>query len=251
MKRAQAVFSVFFIFVILSLVVLFFFQNPLSTLLQNVTLPLQQWTYATVSQPTPQAMSEQQLQQENETLRAQLTKVQEIGRDNKALHDQFQQTAPAPKSLLPAHVIGLHDDMLLIDKGKNDGVQTGDVIVVKDNLVGKVARMTPHISVVMIISNPATSFTAKAGKTGAVGLIKAQGGDSIILDNVVLSDTLEKNDTVVTKGDMDGRGNGYPPSLLVGKIVSVNKKPSSLFQSAKIESLLNFTSLQMVFVMKN
>lgn len=249
MKRAQAIFSVFFIFVILSVIVLFFFQNPLNSFLQSVTLPIQQWTYATVSQPTPQAMTAQQLQEENSALRSQLAKVQEMQRDNKALHDQFRRSNPAPKSLLPAHVVGLHDDSLLIDKGERDGIEVGNVVVVKDNLVGKVARVTPHIAVVTIISNPTTSFTAKAAKSGAIGVIKAQGGDSIILDNVVLSDKLEKNDTVITKGDLDGKGNGYPPNLIVGKISLVNKKASDLFQSAKIQSLLKFDTLQVVFVM--
>jgi len=38
------------------------------------------------------------------------------------------------------------------------------------------------------------------------------------LDNVVLSDTLQKQDTVLTKGDVaDTNGIGVPPDLVIGK----------------------------------
>jgi rod shape-determining protein MreC len=252
MKRAQAIFSVFFIFIILSVIILFFFQNPLTGVLQSVTLPIQRWTFSTFAPQSPQlGPTEQELVQENKDLRTQLTQMQELKRDNQALHDQFQLTSPAPKSLLPAQVIGLRSDALLIDKGSDDNLKTGDTVVVKNNLIGKISQTTSHISLVTLITSASTSFTAKTSKTGATGVVKAQGGDSIILDNVVLSDKLEKNDTIVTKGDLDGQGNGYPPDLLVGKMTSVNKKASNLFQSAKVESLVDFTNLQMVFVKIN
>jgi rod shape-determining protein MreC len=250
MKRAQAIFSVFFIFVILSLIILLFFQNPLNGTLQSITLPLQRWTFSSLSQPTSRQLSSQQeLQQENDGLRMQLAQMQEIQNDNKALHDQFQITTPAPKSLVPASIVGVRDDTMLLDKGSADNIKQDDIVVVKENLIGKITQTTAHISVVTLITNPAISFTAKTTKTNAIGVIKSQGGDTIILDNVVLSDKLAQNDMIVTKGDLDIHGNGYPPNLIVGKIVSINKKASNLFQSAKVESLVDFSNLQMVFVM--
>lgn len=69
-----------------------------------------------------------------------------------------------------------------------------------------------------------------------------------MLDNVVLAEGLEKDDLVSTKGDTDENGLGFPPDLVVGKIVSVNKKASNLFQSADIRSLVDFNKLETVFV---
>lgn len=193
---------------------------------------------------TPQ----EQIQKENNDLRMQLAKMQETARDNKALHDQFQTTNPSPRKLIAAAVIGRRQDELFIDKGDQDGIHAGDVVVVKDNLIGKVTKTTPYIAVVTLITNPSTSFTAETAKTAKIGVIKSQGGDSIIFDNVVLSDKLEKNDIVVTKGDVVLQSGGYPPKLVVGKIVSINKKASNLFQSAKVESLVDLSALQLVFV---
>ncbi|MGI8420150.1 MAG: rod shape-determining protein MreC [Candidatus Levyibacteriota bacterium] len=251
MKGTRTIFSVFFICIILSLVILLFFQNPLTGALQSIILPLQRWTFTSVTQPVPtQLPSQQQLQQENNVLRTQLAHMQEIENDNKALHDQFRITTPAPKSLVPANIIGMNDDMMLLDKGSADNMKQNAIVVFKENLIGKITQTTPHISVVTLITNPAISFTAKTTKTNAIGVIKPQGGNSTVLDNVVLSAKLAKNDVIVTKGDLDNKGDGYPPNLIVGKIISINKKASNLFQSAKVESLVNFSNLHIVFVME-
>jgi len=249
MKGVKAVFPIFSIFLFLSILILFFFQNPLTAGLQMITLPIQQWTFGIRSKPTDIPASQQQLQEENSQLRVQLAQMQEVQKDNQALHDQFQTTTPTPQKLLPANVVGTQQNALLIDKGDQDAIHKGDVVVYKNNIVGKVASTTPHISLVTLLTDPSTSFTAETVKTSASGIVKAQDGGSIVLDNVVLTDKLEKNDIVITKGNLDMQGNGFPPELIVGKIISIDKQASSLFQSAKVQSLVSVGQLRMVFVM--
>lgn len=248
MKRVKSVFPIFLLFLILSTIIFFFFQAPLTQPLQQITLPVQKWAFTTLAPVNASQSNLEKLQQENDELRKQLAKTKEMERDNKALRDQFELSDPDPKDLLPASVIGMSDDTIIIDKGAVDQVTVGDVVVVKDNLVGKISKVSPRISVVQVISHPSTSFTAEAVKSTAIGVIKATGGDSIYLDNVILSDTLEKNDIVQTKGDVDASGAGYPPELIVGKIESVSKQDSNLFQQAKVKSLIDFSKLRMVFV---
>jgi cell shape-determining protein MreC len=52
----------------------------------------------------------------------------------------------------------------------------------------------------------------------------------------------------LTNGDITLSGSGFPPDLVVGKITSVEKKPSSLFQKAEVESFINFSKITAVFV---
>jgi len=247
MKRVKAVVPIFFIFLLLSILILLFAQNPLTAGLQFITLPLQKWTFIASTQSPSQATSEQQLQQENNQLRSQLAQMQELQKDNQALHDQFKVTSPSSQTLLPAEVIGIQQNALLIDKGEHDNVHVGNVVVVNDNLIGKISKITPNISLITLMTDPSTSFTAETAKTSANGIVRAQDG-IVIFGNVVLTDKLQSNDIVMTKGSMDSQGNGYPPKLIVGKIVSIDKQASSLFQSAKIESLVNVSQLRMVFV---
>jgi rod shape-determining protein MreC len=247
MQRAKSILPIFLLFIVLSLL-LFFFRNPLTGVLQNITLPIQKWVFQTYS-PTHRILSPQEkLTEENNALRTQLAQTKELERDNKALRDQFELANPSPRTLVPADVIGANEDILILDRGDADKITQGDIVVLKDNLLGKITKVTPHISVVTLISHPSTSFTAQTVKTQANGVIKSQGGDTITLNNVVLSDKLEKDDIILTKGDVDQKGFGFPPKLVVGKIISVNKKASDLFQQAQVRSLVDLTNVRMVFV---
>src|SRR5258708_4001251 len=107
MQQVKAIVPIFFILLTISLFILFFFQNPLTAGLQVITLPVQQWAFLASVKSSGQSISQQQLQDENNQLRVQLAQMQELQRDNQALHDQFQTTTPAPQKLLPASVIGL------------------------------------------------------------------------------------------------------------------------------------------------
>jgi len=115
-------------------------------------------------------------------------------------------------------------------------------------LVGKIVKTSTYFSMVALLLNNNTTFTVQTMKSSTLGVIRGGGGDTLLLDNVVLSDKLEKDDIVITKGDLDGKGNGYPPDLVVGKINSVNKKTSALFQTGEVRSLLDFSKLETVFV---
>jgi rod shape-determining protein MreC len=247
MKQVKAIFPTFLLLLFFSFLILFFFQNPLTSVLQTITLPIQQWVFK-ASSPTLVTTSQGTLQQENNQLRMQLAQMQEVQKDNQALNDQFKNATPASQQLLPAEIVGTQQNALLIDKGEQDNVHVGDVVVFKNNLIGNITKTTPHISLVTLLTDPSTSFTAQTEKTSATGIVKAQDGNDIVFDNVVLTDKLEINDIITTKGSLDLHGHGYPPNLIVGKIASIDKQASSLFQSAKIQSLVTVSALRMVFV---
>jgi len=120
--------------------------------LELITLPIQRMMFAASTASPTINPSVQELQQENSQLRQQLAQLEEIKSDDTALHDQFQTTTPAPQKLLPADVVGLQQNALIIDKGQNDNVKVGDVIVLKNNLIGTVGKTTPMLSLVTLLS---------------------------------------------------------------------------------------------------
>ncbi len=251
MKQAKNVFPIFSLLFLLTLILLFFSQNTLLSPLQNITLPIQKWTFSSFNPQQIVQKDVHALKEENDRLRVQLAKLQEIERDNKALHDQFAQTTPAHKNLLPADIIGVQENKMMVDKGSESGIREGDIAIVKDNVIGIISKVSPKVSVITLITDPSTSFTAIASKTKAIGVVKAQGTGKIIFDNVVLSEKLEKNDIVMTKGDVGENGKGIPPGFVVGEIASVKKKDSNLFQQAELHSLINFAQLRIVFIIKD
>lgn len=191
------------------------------------------------------------LKKENIKLAEKFVEIEVIKKDNQALRSQFQETVISTSDLIPARVIGYvgaysHPNVLVIDKGKYDGVRKGSVVVFGKNLVGKIGDVSPKYSSVILPYN--NEFTT-VGKTlkGAEGVVS--GLDNfILLDKVVIEENLSKGDVVLTRGDVNSVGVGIYPDIIVGKIDSIEKVETRPFQNAKIESLLNFTKLNMVFV---
>lgn len=196
------------------------------------------------------------LKEENLNLQNKLLGYENIKKENNALRDQFNSSYPLKNTLLPARIIGSpvfipgvsQPEFFVLDQGAKNGVKTGQAVVYKDNLVGKVQKVSSVLSVVQLVTNKESSFTARSVKTDALGVVNGQGEGEIILDNVLLSDNLEISDFVKTKGDLESDQEGILADLIVGKIVSIDKKSSSLFQVAKIKSLLNFSKLTTVFI---
>lgn len=260
MRKSNLTF-VFLIFIVLSILILLFSKTGIvagtGSLLETIVSPVQSLFFS-----ISHGGSEDKLVSENKALVKKLADYQKIVAENSALRDQFETQYPKSQDLLPASVVSAPSfipgvsspEYLVINKGKKDGVKIGMAIVSKDNLVGKIESVSDNLSRVILVTNPQVNFSARTmsvkgdEKVGALGVIRGIGGENMILDNVLLSDKLSIGDYVATKGDLNLENIGFPPSLIIGKITSIDKKASELFQKAKVKSLVNFSKLTTVFV---
>lgn len=195
------------------------------------------------------------LKEENRILLEKIVDQQELQKENNALKDQFKTTYPKSQNLIPAKIIGRQNQNLVLDKGSKDNIKVGQAVVFGNNLIGKIGFVTESLSKVLLISQEDSSFAVKtlsadrqALETSTLGVIKGLGEGGMVMGNVFLSENLKTSDIVLTSGDLDTKGLGYPANLVVGKIESIDKKPSSLFQSGKVKSLVDISSLSTVFI---
>lgn len=274
MKKRENFFPIFLIFLFLSIVVLGLSKTQASanlrSFLETVSSPLQKITYG-VFNGFPRIFSNsktQDLENKNRACQALLVDQQNLIRENAALRDQFQTALPKSPNLLPAKILGQQafipgislPETFTLDRGAKDGVLKGAAVVFKNNLVGKIERVSSNLSTVALLTNKNSSFTVRTLPaplpygTGpsknfqALGILRGQGNGEMILENVELSENLKVSDLVLTYGDLDIKGLGYPPDLIVGRVASVDKKPSALFQKAAVLSLLDFQKLSTVFI---
>lgn len=262
MQKKRSFFPVFLIFLVLSLLIFassrISFLKPIDSLSKAVFAPFQSLTYGVFSKITDLTSNQKvkKLSDENKALTKKLVDLKNLEADNKALRDQFQTTNPRSANLISAQIVGAPGfipgisvpEFIVINRGENDGVRIGNAVVFKENLIGKVVKTSSYLSSVLLISNSISSFTGKTLETNTSGVVKGQGGGELILDNILLSENLKNGDTVLTKGDVNSQGTGLPPNLIVGKITSVSKKPSDLFQKAEVTSLVDFVKIQEVFI---
>lgn len=195
------------------------------------------------------------LREENRKLLAQMSDYTELKKDNEALKSQFEEQSSASSTLLPARIVGFQGslsmpEVIVIDEGVQGGVHAGMAIVVGKNLVGVVEQVSQKYSSVRLVNNPTFSLVAKTEKTDALGVAKGSG-NLIVFDRVAITDTLAKDDILLTRGSVDTQKGGIDPGLIIGKIVSVRKVESEPFQSAQVKSLVDIAHLTRVFVVKN
>lgn len=260
MQKRRDLFSVLFVFFILSAILLLLSRTGLflsiRSLLETAVSPIEENIYPLGGFFRIFASSQKKLEEENRGLIQKLIDQQMLQKENSALRDQFQTTSVSSQSLMPVKIVASPNflpgittpENFVINKGSKDGVKTNQGIVYKNNLVGKVTKVSSNMSLVTLVTNKSFSLAARTLGTSALGVIKGKGNGEMVLDNVLLSEELKAGDQLVTYGDIDINGIGLPEDLVIGKIVSIDKKPSALFQTAKVESLLNFTKLSTVFI---
>lgn len=260
MRQRERFFLVFFIFILISVVIFLLSTGGhlkfASSLLEKIASPVGRSAYSAFHKLPFVSENEQakKMNDKNLSLIAQLSEIEKLKRENSALLDQFQTAKPKSKNILPANIVGVPSFIpgittpanFILDKGHEDKVKVGYGVVLKNNLIGKVIKTSSHLSKVEIIVNSSSSFTAKT-KRDVLGVIKGDG-KAMIFSNVLLSENIKVGDLVTTKGDMTLEGIGYPQDLIIGKIKSIDKNPSELFQKARVESFLDFNKLSTVFI---
>lgn len=198
-----------------------------------------------------------ELKKDNASLTQQLSDLKQVEQENKTLRAQFETSPIHSSKLLPATIVGEPGFLpgvsfpayIVLDKGTDNGVVKDQVVLVINTVIGKVIEVNPGFSKVMLVSDPSISITARTQGTNAQGIVKGQSNGDLLFDNVLLADSLKLGDIIVTNGDQGMDGKGYPPGLLLGKITSVEKNPSALFQKASVASLIDMSKLRMVFVL--
>jgi rod shape-determining protein MreC len=197
----------------------------------------------------------QKVIKENQDLEQKLADYKLLEKDNEALRSQFETTGITSSSLISSKIVGFLGERnspttLIINAGKLQGVQKGMGVVFEKNLVGKVSDVSNNFSVVKTSLNPDFKTLAVLADTNADGILEGKN-DFLLLDKVVITDNLVKNGVVVTKGEVNEKGVGILPDIVIGKISSISKNETSPFQSAQVIPLIDFSKLTEVFVVKS
>lgn len=222
-------------------------------LLQQMVAAPKAVLYSTKAQLfTPHADTVAQLKNENKQLIEKMADYQKVKQDNNAFRDQFAQTQDQADKILPARVIGFTGKAslpasLVINKGTSQGVKLGMEVVEAKNLVGRIGKISAQYSVVVLPVNTNFETVGKTAENAADGIVQGED-DFILFNNIPITDTLKKGDAVLTKGDVNDQGIGLKPDIVIGKVASVSRIESKPFQTALIQSLIDYSKLTEVFV---
>lgn len=135
---------------------------------------------------------------------------------------------------------------LIINRGKKDGVQVGNAVIVSNGvLIGKVAKTEEESSLVRLLNDNQSKVAATIlNHEKSLGVIEGGYGISVRMDFIPQQEDIRVGDLVVTSG-LEA---GMPRGLLIGNIVAVEKEAYEPFQKAILSPAASLSSIAFVSV---
>lgn len=191
------------------------------------------------------------LSQEKRELLSQITQLKEVVRENEFLRKQVGLINSEQWELVLANVVGQDSSRVgkyfLINKGKKDGITEKAAVIAAGNLlVGRVTEVTDSFSRVQSIIDANSRVNALVQESAITGLVRGGQGLTLIIDLLPQRKEIEVGEAVVTSS----LAGDFPAGLLIGQIKKVISSDVQISQQAEIQPVLDFATIEKVFVIK-
>ncbi len=193
--------------------------------------------------------------EENRLLRGRLM---ELARENMELREAVHETERLREligfkesmsaEVRSARVVGEIDERmgggLIIDRGRESGIERDMVVVSPSGLVGRTIRVSDGFSIVKRIVDPGNRVSAELQRTRAHGILRTRGRGELVMEWVPPDAEVTKGDTVISSG----LGSVVPRGILIGTVSKIEMRPDKFSLVLGIEPSVEFNSLEEVFV---
>jgi len=193
-----------------------------------------------------------QYRDEIDRLQSEIASLRELEVENRDLRNLLglkQRTGNG--ELLPARVIN-HDpspfvQAITLDRGTDDGVREGMTIITWRGVVGRVSRVSPTSSKVLLITDTSSSISGRiqSSESRVTGIIKGRPDGKLLMQRIPQEETLQARETVVTS-DFGGL---MPEGLVIGEIVEIRRRDVDVLQEAVIEPSADMKRLERLYVL--
>ncbi len=190
-----------------------------------------------------------QLRKEVARLRLQVQRDEEIRLENKRLKRLLHVKERQHSIVAVARVIssGLRKwpAIILINKGKKDGIKKDMTVRTADGLVGKIVEVMPEYSRVLLLTDPGFSASVRIQSTRTEAIITGRGDGRCILKYLPKEEPLERGQLLVTSG-LDGI---FPKGIPVGYIDSIAGS-DELFVTVNVKPVIGINRLEEVMIIR-
>jgi len=250
-----------FFFIFLSLFLLALSPERQSSIKHKIMLvlaPFQRTAFnidSNLSALKKKELNIEELRKENQRLSEELSSLvieknlsKELERENKRLRELLAFERKLPFKLTPAQIIGRDstnwNKVIFINKGSVSGLKNGFPVITPEGLVGQIIETTPHQSKVMTILDNNSRVAALVEQSRVQGVICGTNDSFCQLNYISLREQINEKDSVISSG----QGGVFPKGLLIGKVSSVKKKETDLFQKIKVSPAVNLSRLEEIMV---
>jgi len=176
-----------------------------------------------------------------EQLMLENSKLRTLAAENAALKNALEFQEKEQGQVVLARVVAESVDVtnrgLVIDRGTDDGLKSGQPVVVGDGIIiGKVKSVRRQSATVLLLTDSVSKLAVSVqGGTGTSGLLEGDRGLSMMISLIPQSERLSAGDMVVTSGLEYGIRRG----LVIGTVDQVHKDSQEPFQTAIVAPLLS------------
>jgi rod shape-determining protein MreC len=142
------------------------------------------------------------------------------------------------------------DSRVILNKGTDDGVVKGAVVMEGEFLLGRIIAVSESTSEVLLVNDIHSLFSVSVGKEGIAGIIKGNGKGFMLIVKYI--DNQPEN--IVQKGDVvmtSGYSRGVPPRILIGKVCNNPQKDTKNYNEyiyIKVKPFVNTLTVKKVCV---
>jgi rod shape-determining protein MreC len=148
---------------------------------------------------------------------------------------------------VPAQVIGSSGSDLsrsvYLDKGSDQGIQPDMAVITAEGIVGKVLRVYPSTSQVLLINDQSSGVGAVLEKTRLQGVLRGTPNGEVALERVMSDEQVPAGETVLTSGG----DQIFPKGLPVGTVMKVGDG-KDVFLNIRVKPAANLSKLEEVLV---
>jgi rod shape-determining protein MreC len=200
------------------------------------------WVQSLVSAKKALINENMRLRYQQAMLAAELQKLIVIQKENSQLKELLLTSSKANMSAMAAQILAVDTSnarqVVVLNKGKRDGVYVGQPILDAKGVMGQIVDVGPLTSTVLLISDSKSAVPVRNNRTGERSiLVGANDMERLSLINLPNTSSIHPGDVLVTSG-LDRR---YPEGYPVGRVEQVNSIPGEDFVKVKVSpvALLN------------
>jgi len=188
-----------------------------------------------------------QLKEQIEQMRLQQVRLSEDAAQAHRLQSLLAFEEQVVMKTIPAQVIGSSGSDLsrsvYIDKGSNQGIAADMPVITVGGIVGKVLRVYPSTSLVLMINDQSSGVGVLLEKSRLQGVLRGTADGELVLERVMSDEQVTPGETVLSSGGDQIFPKGFP----VGTVSHVSPG-KELFLNIKVRAAADLSRLEEVLV---
>lgn len=196
----------------------------------------------------------QNLKEKNSELEKQLRELEIIKAENETLkqYGELSQKYQEYKTI-PAYVINRditnYSKTIVINVGKEDGIEKNMSVIADEGLVGYVISVTSNTAKVQTIIDSASSTSGITSTTRDTMVCKGtiDGTNTLKASYISTDADIIEGDSIETSG----MGGIYPKGIYIGKVTKVTEGKNKIDKKAEIQVAVDINKLETVVVIKD